>query len=234
VDDITTLLRRLKDLRESMPEVGPTWLAKRVLAAQLRRFSNAICASTAAAEDIIALARALEEKLELLHRIDPAGTAGAPPDASVVLPGMEDFFDRGPVAGKSNPIAPPATLDIDIDNLCIVGEVTFGKAFEGAPGCVHGGFTAAVLDEALGMACIFAGGPAMTAELTTRYRRHAPIETRLRIEARMDGIDGKKIRTSGEISAGDVVIADSSGLYIAVGTQKFADLFKARRDGAGE
>jgi acyl-coenzyme A thioesterase PaaI-like protein len=101
---------------------------------------------------------------------------------------MDTFHDRGPIAGRSNPISPPASLEIDVDARRVVGRVEFGKAFEGAPGCVHGGFVAAVLDEALGMACIFGGGPAMTAELTTRYRRHTPIETPLKIEAKLDGV----------------------------------------------
>ena len=230
MDDLEALLRAVKEFRESPPDVGPAWLAKRELTAQLRKFGNAVCGSQANPEDIRALARFLEEKLGMLHV--PAADAGADdPRAATVAPGMEDFFDRGPIAGKSNPIAPPATLEIDVDHRLIRGQVTFGKAFEGAPGCVHGGFTAAVLDEALGMACIFAGGPAMTAELTTRYRQHTPIETPLRIEARLDTVEGRKLRTSGEIYSGDAVIADSRGLFIAVGPGKFIDLLKARRDG---
>ena len=67
-------------------------------------------------------------------------------------------------------IAPPATLATDLDAKLVRGEVEFGPAFEGAPGIVHGGFVAALLDEALGMATIFSGGPGMTGELTTRFR----------------------------------------------------------------
>ena len=39
----------------------------------------------------------------------------------------------------------------------------------------------------------------MTGELTTRFPHPTPVETRLRIEARLDSVDGRKIRTSGEI-----------------------------------
>ena len=32
----------------------------------------------------------------------------------------------------------------------VVGHVVFGDAYEGPPGCVHGGFIAAAFDEVLG------------------------------------------------------------------------------------
>ena len=67
----------------------------------------------------------------------------------------------------------------------------------------------------------------MTAELTTRFRTHTPIETTLRVEARLESVDGRKIRTCGELYAGELMVADASGLFIAVGSQKFADLFEA-------
>ena len=83
------------------------------------------------------------------------------------------------------------------------------------------------------MACVFGGGPAMTAELTTRYRRHTPIETPLRIEAKLDDVAGKKIRTSGRVTADGVTVVEATGLFIVVGAEKFAALFNARHDESG-
>jgi predicted thioesterase len=80
------------------------------------------------------------------------------------------------------------------------------------------------------MACIFGGGPAMTAELTTRYRRRTPIQTPLKIEAKLDGVEGKKIRTSGRITAAGVGVVDSTGVFILVGSEKFEALVNAQRD----
>ena len=121
--------------------------------------------------------------------------------------GMEMFMDRSPLVGLSNPLAPPVELDPDHDAKRVRGSVTFGSAYEGAPGCVHGGFVAAVFDEALGLACVFSGEPGMTGELTVRYRVPTPIRVPLRIEARHDRREGRKIFNSGRLFAGDRLVA---------------------------
>lgn len=69
----------------------------------------------------------------------------------------------------------------------------------------------------------------MTAELTTRYLRHTPIETPLKIEAKLDGVEGKRIRASGHVTADGVTVVDSTGLFIEVGSEKFEALVSARR-----
>ncbi len=228
MNDLNDLLQLIKTHQDSPPDTAPIWLAKRKLAAELRRISNTLCDSEANEEDILALAEIIGEKADFLQTPERQEARGDP--AASIVPGMETFYDRGPIAGRSNPISPPASLGIDVDARRVVGEVEFGRAFEGAPGCVHGGFVAAVLDEALGMACIFGGGPAMTAELTTRFLRHTPIETPLKIEAKLEGVEGKKVRTSGRVTSEGVTVVDSTGLFIAVGTEKFEALFNAQRD----
>jgi acyl-coenzyme A thioesterase PaaI-like protein len=111
----------------------------------------------------------------------------------------------------------------------VSGTGTFGSAYEGAPGCVHGGFLAAAFDEVLGMACIFSGNPGMTGELTIRYRRPTPIKTELRFEGRLERVEGRKIYTAGEIRAGDVVTVESKGLFISITRDKFEELNEERR-----
>ena len=228
MDELNDLLRLIKDHTENQPETAPIWLAKRKLATELRRVSNILCDSEASEADILALAELIRDKADFLQSAQQEEQAQG--SVSSLVPGMETFLDRGPIAGRSNPISPPASLEIDVDARRVVGEVEFGKAFEGAPGCVHGGFVAAVLDEALGMACVFAGGPAMTAELTTRYLRHTPIEMPLKIEAKLDSVEGKRVRTSGRVTSEGVTVVDSTGLFIAVGTEKFEALVNAQLD----
>jgi acyl-coenzyme A thioesterase PaaI-like protein len=222
LNDPNELLGLIRKLQESPPEATPLWLAKRRLAAAVRRMNDVLCDSQLSPETGHALADRVAEHADLLER-DGRGQRHSG-DAGAAVPGMETFYDRGPIAGRSNPIAPPASLGLDVDAQRVVGEVIFGKAFEGAPGCVHGGLVAAVLDEALGMACIFGGAPAMTAELTTRYLRHTPIEKTLRIEARLDEVDGRKVRTSGHVECDGVTVVDSTGLFIIVGTERFEAL----------
>lgn len=228
MEELSDLLQLIKHHTENQPETAPIWLAKRKLAAELRRVSNVLSDSQASEEQILALAELIGAEAEFLQRAGKQGRTES--FISSAVPGMETFLDRGPIVGQSNPVSPPASLKIDVDARRVVGEVEFGKAFEGAPGCVHGGFVAAILDEALGMACVFAGGPAMTAELTTRFLRHTPIEMPLKIEAKLESVDGKKVRTSGSVTSEGVTVVDSTGLFIAVGAEKFEALTNARLD----
>ena len=95
---------------------------------------------------------------------------------------------------------------------------------------------AAVFDEALGMACIFSGGPAMTGEITVRYHKPTPTKKPLRIEARFDRQEGRKIYISGDLYDGETLIASSHGLFIAIDFSKFDALreAQARRIEAGD
>lgn len=223
-----SLLARLRSVRDAPESPTAEALAKREVAAELRGFIHAIGASGASAEEMRELAVRLRAQRDVLSGAAPSPTAASL--APVGLAGMEDFLDRGPITGHANPMAPPASLTVDPEADLVRGEVLFGAAFEGAPGIVHGGFVAAVLDEALGLACIFSGTQGMTAELTTRYRHHTPVATRLRVEARLVSVEGRKIRTTGEIYHGDIAVAEGSGLFIAVDTGKFERLAAARSE----
>ncbi len=61
------------------------------------------------------------------------------------------FFDHSPMLGRANPLAPPIVMR-PVDERTLEGSATFGAAYEGPPGCVHGGYVAAAFDEVLGSA----------------------------------------------------------------------------------
>lgn len=230
MDESKSLLDHLRAYKAVETAPSPEALARRAVADQLRALASDIATSGASADALNEVAERLRSQHELLRTTESAEPAE---DAvrAVAVPGMENFRDRSPITGDANPMAPPATLAADPDTRLITGEVSFGPAFEGAPGCVHGGFVSALLDEALGMACIFSGAPAMTAELVTRFRHHTPVETLLRVEARLVSVEGRKVRTEGEVYHGDRVVVEASGLFIAVDTEKFAQLAAARSGG---
>ena len=224
MDDVDFILERISEYQDSPPDPTREILAKRDLATQLRRLNNLLCSTAAPVEQIRELTEILEGHASLLE-------AGVPEpeeldaDVRVIAPEMADFSDRSPFAGLANPISPPATFWFDLENQRVRGEVSFGKSMAGAPGRVHGGLVAALLDEALGRACMFAGTPAMTVEFSTRFLQATPVETSLRVEAHLDSIDGRKIRTSGAIYAGENAVVEADGLFIAVDTEKFHALF---------
>ena len=212
----------------SLSEPTETDLAKRELASVLRQLLHSLGRSGATPDEIRAVAARIREGRERLGHTALARVGAV--ERTPFLPGMEDFLDRSPITGQANPLAPPAVLRRDMEARRVTGEVSFGAAFEGAPGIVHGGFVAALLDEALGMATIFSGSTGMTVELVTRYRSHTPVATPLRLEARLVSTEGRRIRTAGELLCGEDVIVEASGLFIAVDSGKFAALAAARAE----
>lgn len=140
------------------------------------------------------------------------------------------FIDHSPIVGPLNPLAPP--LVISIDGTRVSGGVTFGAAYEGPPGCVHGGFVAASFDEVLGLAQGMSGRPGMTARLIVNYRSPSPLHEPLRFVGDIDHVDGRKIFTTGELRtvADDRLCAEAEGLFISMNPEIFQRLMNARAE----
>ena len=221
------MLKRSSEYHAKRGQAPGTWPAKRGLATAVRELMDCLCATDAPDTELRSIAQQVRDSARRFsdqpRMLNPPGVA-----EGALAGGMEMFMDRSPFMGLANPMAPPATLEPDHDAQVVRGSVCYGNAYEGAPGCVHGGYVAAVFDEALGMACIFSGGPGMTGEITIRYRKPTPTHTDLRIEARFDHQERRKIRTSGELYAGETLVAESTGLFISIDRDKFAALRAAQ------
>jgi acyl-coenzyme A thioesterase PaaI-like protein len=133
------------------------------------------------------------------------------------------FFRFSPVSGESNPLAPPVHLQVGED--AVTGTCTFGNAYEGPPGYVHGAFVAAVFDELLGVTNAALGLPAMTGLLEVRFHQPTPLGIELTLEGRHTGTSGRKSHASGEIRVGDTVLAEAKGTFVAVTPGKAIELF---------
>ena len=233
--DSPKILERIRSYHANLEAPPGNWEAKRTLAAAIRGLMDSLCATDAPPSELLAIASQVEESARRFkdqpRMTNPPGVA----EGSLVG-GMEMFIDRSPLVGLANPMAPPLRLVPDLESRLVDGSVTFGNAYEGAPGCAHGGHVAAVFDEALGMACIFSGVPGMTGEITVSYRRPTPIHVPLRIQARLDRMEGRKIYTSGELYSDDVLLAKSTGLFISINREKFVELREeqTRREAALE
>ncbi len=140
------------------------------------------------------------------------------------------FFDLSPVLGRSNPLAPPLALRI-VDDRTMEGTGRYGAAYEGPPGCVHGGYIAAAFDDVLGSAQSFSGQPGMTGRLTISYRSPTPLHQELRFTGRFDKVEGRKIFTSGTLHVGDRLCAEAEALFITVDFARLAELERARQQG---
>lgn len=125
-----------------------------------------------------------------------------------------DFVAFSPVSGRSNAIAPPVNLTVveGPGGAHVEGDVSFGPAYEGPPGHVHGGLIAAMFDELLGFAQL---GPGFTATLTVRYLRPTPLNRRLRLRAAVEHVAGRKRVVRGSCELDGTVLAEAEGLFIA-------------------
>lgn len=112
----------------------------------------------------------------------------------------------------------------------MIGTVTYGDAYEGPPGCLHGGFIAAGFDDVLGFAQSLSGTPGMTGRLTVSYRSPTPLHEPVRYVATLDHVDGRKIYAVATLRHGDRLCAEAEGLFISVKPAVFASLKQHRVD----
>jgi acyl-coenzyme A thioesterase PaaI-like protein len=118
----------------------------------------------------------------------------------------------------------------DTDDV-VYGTVTFGSAYEGPPGCVHGGYVAAAFDELLGATQSMSGAPGMTGRLTVNYRSPTPLHAELRFEGRIREVEGRKIFTEGQLYAPDgTLCAEAEGLFIRIDFSIFEELRDKREE----
>ncbi len=189
-----------------------------------------LVATTAPADVLERAAREAEALADRLGEYEQARRYEGVAEAAGA--GHDDFFfDWSPLLGLSNPLAPP--IEAAIDGHRVVGSARFGSAYEGPPGCVHGGFVAAAFDEVLGMAQSLSGQMGMTGTLRVRYRRPTPLHTDLRFEGWVVKIEGRKVLTQGTVSAYGEVTAEGEALFVAVSAEKFGALADNRAPRSG-
>ncbi|MDB4969531.1 MAG: AMP-binding protein [Myxococcales bacterium] len=215
------------DLGQQSP--GPAWAAGRRLARAVRSLIDRCVTSDATddahAADVVAIAERLEAEAARLAALPSKSTRAGFLDGTYAKQ-QALFMDRGPLIGHSNPVAPPLALAAEAGGA--VGRVTFGAAFEGAPGFVHGGIVAAAFDQVFGYLGVLRGVPALTGSLTVNYRKPTPLGVELRFEATAVRTDGRKSFVSGRCLAGDELTADAEALFVSIPTEWFSALMQAR------
>jgi len=124
------------------------------------------------------------------------------------------FLDTSPLIGRANPVAPPLRLSLDGET--VRGVCVFSRAYEGPPGCVHGGFIAAAFDEVLGATQALTARPGMTGRLTVRYRRPVPLLREAVFAGWLTRVEGRKILTEATLTVDGVLHAQAEGLFVSV------------------
>jgi acyl-coenzyme A thioesterase PaaI-like protein len=192
----------------------------------LRRILHRLHASTAGPDELREVADGLERFAAQLDGLTRGSLYEGFGEAPLAGRDPYAFFDHSPMIGKANPLAPP--LELWEADGAMVGRAVFDAAYEGPPGCVHGGYIAAAFDEVLGSAQSLGGRPGMTGRLTVHYRSPTPLRTELRFEGRVVDVSGRKTFTQGTLHAGDRLCAEAEGLFVAIDASKFQTLREER------
>ena len=206
-------------------DLSPRRRALRQLGDTTRRLIDRLVATDAPDEVVLA---ASDQVAEAAARFEGYHQGSLYGFAEMANAGKREdpLYDHSPMIGIANPLAPPMT--IREEDGVVIAEVVFGQAYEGPPGCVHGGYVAAAFDELLGATQSLSGAPGMTGTLTIRYESPTPLHVPLRIEGRLVGVERRKIFTEGICYAGDRVTARATGLFISMQPGMFLDLLDER------
>jgi acyl-coenzyme A thioesterase PaaI-like protein len=224
------------DRREEItPHYDPTkvtgaskWAQKRRLADAMRLVIERLVPSDAPEEELRIAAEGLERYADAL-RAHPRLKRVVGHAESSNAGDVGAFFDQSPLIGLANPLAPPIVVG-QTGPRSAAATATFGSAYEGPPGSVHGGFVAAAFDEVLGFVQSLSGGAGFTGTLTVRYRKPTPLHEQLRIEGELVRVEGRKIFTEGRLTAESVgLCAEAEAIFIRVDESRIAPLL-ARRE----
>ena len=123
------------------------------------------------------------------------------------------------MAGKSHPCSPELIWQEKPNR--IIGTVTFGQAFEGPPGHVHGGWVAGVLDHLMGMTHVRTGHPGMTGGLSVRYLKPTPLNQLIEVSAQATELDDKRTEVKAEMRFGETTTATAEAIFVRVDREKF-------------
>ncbi len=214
----------MRPVAGTTPEDDP----RRRLAQATRRIIDELASSTADPAAFAVARDLVEQAAQVLADDDHGRTYVGVAEASLVEFQVSAFVDYSPFIGPLNPLAPPIEVKVHDDH--VEGLVSYPGAYEGPPGCLHGGFIAAGFDEVLGFAQALSGRPGMTGRLTVSYRSPTPLHQPLRYRGRVDRVDGRKIYVSATLSvvADDRLCAEAEGLFISMKPEVFDRLISSR------
>jgi len=174
----------------------------------LRDLIDASIRTTVSAEEILSVQGQIEEVTARLRASQLDGSYG---EFDGDLRGRHG---GNAVVGLRNPMAPPLVMTYSASEPGRVdAELSLGAAYEGAPGHVHGGVAAMVLDQMLSEAAQAGGRTGMTGTLTLRYRCPTPLGE-LRAAAWIDGVEGYKTRVTGHLIGPEGVTVEASGMFL--------------------
>ena len=193
--------------------------ARDCFAASLRDLLDAAVRTNLPADELISAAEtvdALRARLASARTSEPHQPHDTP------------FHPLSLVGGTAHPLAPQLRLEPVPGG--VAGTVRLGTRFEGGPGLAHGGVLALLFDHAMGAAVFLAGHAAMTRALDVVYRAPTRLHTDLRVFARVDRVEERKVHVTASISdvgddGGDTVTATATAVFVTLTAENVAQIF---------
>lgn len=127
--------------------------------------------------------------------------------------GDASLFERSPLSGRCNALAAP--LEIWFDGDATFGRATYGEAYEGPPGSVHGGYVISAFDDLLGVAQAASGTAGFTGTLTVKLVARTPLHEQIDYAAGVESRSGRKVTVWGRSTLDGEVLAEATGIFIA-------------------
>ncbi len=167
---------------------------------------------TEVGDEIVALVKteidAAADRLRSLQREGSLGISLTPDGEPVAWGNLAN--------GLRNPLAPPLVVQRNGHAKAHV-DVELGAPYEGAPGHLHGGYGALVLDHLLGDLASYGSPETVAATGTITYRYERPTRLgHLRAEAEIQSTEGRKIFVTGHLADADGVTVTAEGVFIAL------------------
>ncbi len=157
-----------------------------------------------------------------------SGVVAAVPLTDERISVLRAVYDRCYGCGSQNPIG------LHLDDFAetptgVSAPFSPDRDFNGFHDIVHGGIIATGLDEISAWAAIVAEGVfVFTAKLEIKYRAEAHTSDHFTLEGTVEERRGKRLMIHAALMSDDVVVAESSGLFIVAGT--IEELIANRRD----
>jgi acyl dehydratase len=207
----------------------------RALTDELRRLIRLSVSAAPSADETVALTAQLAAVADQLERHVPAVplpryapvTDGSLTGSS--LTGgllIDESMPFDIVVGRFNPLALPVTLDAEPPKALAHG--TFTIAYEGAPGCVHGGALAATFDIVLSAANAIAGAAGPTVRLSLRYRKPTLIGEDALFEGWVTEVTDRRVFSVGRVVQRGTVTVEAEGEF-AISSYDGVHTMAARR-----
>jgi uncharacterized protein (TIGR00369 family) len=118
--------------------------------------------------------------------------------------------------GKSNPAGLRVDFALDQDSRTIRGRFTPAGIHQGYAGIVHGGILSTLLDEAMVKLAFILGIPAVTAEMTVKFKAPAAPGEELTVIGSLTQETRRLIEAESRIERGGAVIAEARGKLMRV------------------